>query len=65
MTFGAALKAYRLDKKQWTLREMAKATGFPEGTLHRIEQGKVQPHELTQSKIKNRLHDFEWQAQPA
>lgn len=48
--FGRKLKEYRL-RKGWTLRQLSGVTGYPTATLSRIENGRVEPHELTMANI--------------
>ncbi len=57
MTFGEALKRYRLEKG-WTLRQVSALTGYPTATLSRIEIGRVEPHDLTKAKIRKALPFF-------
>lgn len=57
MDFGRALKEYRIAKRL-TLRELSDRTGYPVGTLSRIENQKVKPHDLTKAKIQDALSDF-------
>ena len=56
-SFGATLKEYRLDK-DLTLDEVGDLTGFPSGTISRIENEKVQPLERTMRKIRKTLPEF-------
>ena len=55
--FGERLKAYRLDRL-WTLHQMATVTGLSISGLQSIENGKVQPHDLTVAKILKALPDL-------
>ena len=57
-SFGAALKEYRLDK-DLTLDQVGDLTGFPSGTISRIENEKVQPLERTMRKIRKTLPGFQ------
>ncbi len=57
MSFGQALKNYRLDKG-WTLRQLSALTGYPTATLSRIELCRVEPHDLTKAKIRRALPLF-------
>jgi transcriptional regulator with XRE-family HTH domain len=54
---ATALKTYRLER-EWTLEEMATVTGFHASTLHRIEEGKTNPHDLTLHILKRKLPGF-------
>ncbi len=57
MTFGEALKNYRMEKG-WTLRQVSALTGYPMATLSRIENHKVEPYDLTKAKIRKALPFF-------
>jgi transcriptional regulator with XRE-family HTH domain len=52
-----ALKSYRLER-EWTLEEMATVTGLNLSTIHRIEEGKTTPHDLTIHILKRKLPGF-------
>lgn len=54
---AAALKEYRMNR-EWTLEELATVTGFHASTLHRIEEGKSRPHDLTLHILKRKLPGF-------
>ncbi len=56
-SFGATLKEYRLDK-EWSLQQVADLTGFPTGTISRIENERVNPLETTMRKIRKTLPGF-------
>lgn len=51
---GGKLRQLRL-RKAWTLREMHKITGVAYDTIHRIEQGKQTPRQITVKKIAQAL----------
>jgi len=56
-SFGETLKEYRLDK-DLTLDQVGDLTGFPSGTISRIENERVQPLERTMRKIRKTLPGF-------
>lgn len=51
-TLANAIKRYRFHK-EWTLDEMAKATGLHLTTIQRLEKGERNCHELTLAILLN------------
>jgi transcriptional regulator with XRE-family HTH domain len=51
---GDKLRRLRL-RKAWTLREMHDLTGVAYDTIHRIEQGKQRPRQITVKKLAQAL----------
>lgn len=45
-------------EREWTLEEMATVTGLWASTIHRIEEGKAIPHDLTLHILKRKLPGF-------
>lgn len=54
---ATAIKSYRLER-EWTLSQMAAATGLSASAIQKYEAGTHYPSDLTLHKLKKRLPGF-------